>query len=75
MRDGHVEAFEPGEAKRRGSLPGTLIGVALLGSIGPALIFLGINPYSEKAIQGAIILVTVLLDALSTRRMKALATH
>jgi rhamnose transport system permease protein len=59
----------------RGSLPGTLIGVALLGSIGPALIFLGINPYWEKAIQGAIILVTVLLDALSTRRMKALATQ
>jgi len=48
----------------RGSLPGTLIGVALLGSIGPALTFLGINPYWEKAIQGAIILVTVLLDAL-----------
>ncbi|HMJ63363.1 MAG TPA: ABC transporter permease [Bryobacteraceae bacterium] len=48
----------------RGSLPGTLIGVALLGSIGPALTFLGINPYWEKAIQGGIILVTVLFDAL-----------
>jgi len=48
----------------RGSLPGTLVGVALLGSIGPALTFLGINPYWEKAIQGGIILVTVLLDAL-----------
>jgi rhamnose transport system permease protein len=55
----------------RGSLPGTLIGVALLGSIGPALTFLGINPYWEKAIQGAIILVTVLLDAMSARRAKA----
>ena len=59
----------------RGSLPGTLIGVALLGSIGPALIFLGINPYWEKAIQGAIILITVLLDALSASRAKALATR
>lgn len=59
----------------RGSLPGTLIGVALLGSIGPALIFLGINPYWEKAIQGAIILVTVLLDAMSARRAKAPASR
>jgi rhamnose transport system permease protein len=56
----------------RGSLAGTLIGVALLGSIGPALTFLGINPYWEKAIQGAIILVTVLLDAMSARRAKVL---
>jgi rhamnose transport system permease protein len=54
----------------RGSLPGTLIGVLLLGSIEPALTFLGINPYWEKAIQGALILGTVLVDALNTRREK-----
>jgi rhamnose transport system permease protein len=54
----------------RGSLLGTLIGVLLLGSIGPALIFLGINPYWEKAIQGALILGTVLVDALNARREK-----
>lgn len=54
----------------RGSLPGTLIGVLLLGSIGPALTFLGINPYWEKAIQGALILGTVLVDALNARREK-----
>ena len=54
----------------RGSLPGTLIGVLLLGSIGPALTFLGINPYWEKAIQGALILGTVLVDALNGRREK-----
>lgn len=59
----------------RGSLAGTLVGVALLASIGPALTFLGINPYWEKAIQGAIILVTVLLDAMSARRAKALASR
>ena len=41
----------------------------------PALTFLGINPYWEKAIQGAIILVTVLLDAMSARRARALATR
>jgi rhamnose transport system permease protein len=43
----------------RGTLIGTLIGVALLGTIGTALTFLGINPFWEKAIQGAIILAAL----------------
>jgi rhamnose transport system permease protein len=47
----------------RGNLAGTLTGVLLLGSIGPALIFLGVNPFWEKVIQGGIILVTILFDA------------
>ncbi|MEP7270039.1 MAG: ABC transporter permease [Acidobacteriota bacterium] len=46
----------------RGTLIGTLLGVALLGTIGTALTFLGISPFWEKAIQGAIILVAVVLD-------------
>jgi len=49
----------------RGTLTGTLIGVALLGSIGPALTFLGISPYWEKAIQGGIILAAVMGEAVS----------
>ncbi len=48
----------------RGTLMGTLIGVALLGSIGPALLFLGIQPQWEKAIQGTIILLAVASDSL-----------
>jgi len=47
----------------RGTLAGTLIGVALLGTIGTALTFLGVNPFWEKAIQGAIILAAVVSDA------------
>ncbi len=57
----------------RGTLAGSLIGVALLGSIGPALVFLGANlpaglewfgkPQWEKAIQGLIILLAVASDA------------
>ena len=43
----------------RGSLTGTLIGVALLGTIGTALTFEGINPFWEKAIQGGIILAAL----------------
>ena len=47
----------------RGTLIGTLIGVALLGTIGTALTFLGINPFWEKAIQGGIILAALVSDA------------
>ena len=47
----------------RGSVTGTLLGVVLLGAIGPALTFLGVNAYWERAIQGAIILTAVAADA------------
>jgi rhamnose transport system permease protein len=58
----------------RGTLVGTLIGVALLGTIGPALVFLGVSlpewlawlgkPQWEKAIQGLVILLAVAADSL-----------
>ena len=51
----------------RGSIAGTMLGVALLGMIGPALTFLGVSAYWERAIQGAIILTAVAVDALRTR--------
>jgi rhamnose transport system permease protein len=54
----------------RATLGGTLIGVALLGSIGPALTFLGISPVWEKAIQGGIILAAVIGEAVASRRWK-----
>ena len=51
----------------RGRLIGTLVGVALLGTIGSALFFLGIPSQWEKAIQGLIILVAVASDGLFRR--------
>lgn len=48
----------------RGTVFGTLIGVALLGTIGPALVFLGAPAQWEKAVQGLIILLAVASDAL-----------
>src|SRR5215510_3448166 len=51
----------------RGTLAGTLLGVALLGTIGTALTYLGINPFWEKALQGAIILAAVASDIVFTR--------
>jgi rhamnose transport system permease protein len=46
----------------RGTLIGTLIGVALLGTIGTGLTFVGINPFWEKAIEGMIILAALVSD-------------
>ena len=55
----------------RGTFAGTLLGVILLGAIGPALTFLGVNAYWERAIQGGIILTAVAVDAWRDRP----ATH
>lgn len=46
-----------------GTMTGTLLGVVLLAAIGPALVFLGISPYWERAVQGLIILTAVVVDA------------
>ena len=51
----------------RGRLVGTLLGVALLGLVGPALTFLGTEAYWDRALQGLIILVAVAADAFERR--------
>jgi rhamnose transport system permease protein len=57
----------------RGSMQGTLLGVILLGLIGPALTFLGFGAYWERAIQGLIILCAVGFDALRSRMRGGIA--
>jgi ribose/xylose/arabinose/galactoside ABC-type transport system permease subunit len=47
----------------RGSLVGTLLGVLLLATAGPALVFLGTQAYWDRALQGLIILAAVAADA------------
>jgi rhamnose transport system permease protein len=63
----------------RGTLIGAFIGVLMLGVIGPALVFLHSQPYWEKAIQGAIILIAVASDAINLRQRRdvgaSLAAH
>ncbi len=46
----------------KGSLRGTLMGAVVLAAIAPALTFLGVNAFWEKAIQGAIILAAVVME-------------
>lgn len=47
----------------RGTMAGTAIAVLLLATIGPALVFLHVQPQWERAIQGLIILAAVASDA------------
>jgi rhamnose transport system permease protein len=46
----------------RGTFTGTVLGVVLLGAVGPALTFLGVSAQWERALQGAIILAAVTID-------------
>jgi rhamnose transport system permease protein len=46
-----------------GTIAGTVLGVVLLGAIGPALTFLGVSAYWERALQGGIILAAVIISA------------
>jgi rhamnose transport system permease protein len=58
----------------KGTIAGTVLGVVFLGVIGPALTFLGVSAYWERAVQGAIILAAVAADTLSGRA-EGYATH
>jgi len=51
----------------RGTVAGTLLGVLLLGTIGTAMTYAGINPFWTKAIQGLIILAALVADVVIAR--------
>lgn len=53
----------------RGKLWGVFAGLLLLVCIGPALTYVGVKPYWEKAIQGAIILVAVVADGMRSKKV------
>lgn len=52
----------------RGTLWGAFLGLLLLATINPALTFLHVEAYWEKAIQGAVILLAVVADGIRSRR-------
>lgn len=59
----------------RGTIMGTVLGVVLLAAIGPALTFLGVSPYWERAIQGSIILIAIATDRLAVPRARHRVTR
>ena len=52
----------------RGSLWGAFVGLLLLACVNPALTHLHVEAYWEKAIQGVVILLAVVVDGLRTRK-------
>ncbi len=54
----------------RGSLAGTFVGVLLIGVIANGLTLLNVDPFLQQFVQGAVIFIAVLLDALNTRRLE-----
>lgn len=52
-----------------GSVMGALLGSLLISQIGTAAIFLKVSPFWLQAVQGGLILLTVLVDVLRRRRM------
>lgn len=56
-----------------GTVVGSTLAAVLIAAIGSSLIFVGISPYWLRAVQGLLILVTVLADILRRRRRGSLA--
>lgn len=56
-----------------GTVIGSTLAAVLIAAIGSSLIFVGISPYWLRAVQGLLILVTVLADILRRRRRGSLA--
>ena len=59
----------------RGTLLGTALGTCLFGTLGTALVFLGVGAAWERAIQGAIILAALLPELFRSGDRQAPAWH
>jgi simple sugar transport system permease protein len=51
----------------RGSMAGTALGVLFIGLLGNGLVLLGVNPYANLVVRGAVILIAVLVTSAGLR--------
>lgn len=52
----------------RGSMLGTLLGVLLITVLANGMVLLGLNPYAQQVLRGAVVVVAVLVSTLNNRR-------
>lgn len=52
----------------RGSMVGTLLGVLLITVLANGMVLLGLNPYAQQVLRGAVVVVAVLVSTINTRR-------
>lgn len=54
-----------------GSAIGTLFGALIIGTVGNGLTLMGVNPFIQRMVNGAIIVAAIVLDSIRTRRHAA----
>jgi simple sugar transport system permease protein len=59
----------------RGSLLGTLIGVLFIGELVNGLVLLGVSPFTQDIVRGAVVLGAVVVNAIIVRRQQVLSAR